>query len=158
MVHTLSLGGVLGGLWLLLSGHYDPLSLTFGIISVCAVLILVHRMEVVDRESVPLHLRLRGIRYWPWLAKEIIKANLDVAKVVLGRATRCSPTLLWLPSRQTTDLGQVIYANSITLTPGTVSVLVERDRILVHALTRDMADGLLSGEMDERVRQLEGPR
>jgi multicomponent Na+:H+ antiporter subunit E len=157
MVHALGLGVALGLLWLLLSGHYDPLMLGLGFLSVCGALVVARRMAVVDHESVPLRLRLRGLRYWPWLAKEIAKANLDVARIVLSRSGRGTPTMLWLNSTQRSDLGQVIYANSITLTPGTISVVVERDRILVHALTREMADGLESGDMHDRVLALEVP-
>jgi multicomponent Na+:H+ antiporter subunit E len=157
MVHAFSLGAALGILWLLLSGHYDPLMLGLGFLSICGALVVAHRMAVVDHESVPLQLRLRGLRYWPWLAKEIAKANWDVTRIVLSRSGRGTPTLLWLESAQRSDLGQVIYANSITLTPGTISVVVERDRILVHALTREMAAGLETGEMHDRVRALEVP-
>jgi multicomponent Na+:H+ antiporter subunit E len=155
MVHAFSLGAALAVLWLLLSGHYDPLMLGLGFLSVCGALVVARRMAVIDHESVPLQLRLRGLHYWPWLAKEIAKANLDVTRIVLSRSGRGTPTLLWLNSTQRSDLGQVIYANSITLTPGTVSVLVERERILVHALTREMADSLETGEMHDRVRALE---
>lgn len=155
MIHAISLAAALAALWLLLSGHYDPIMLSLGALSVGAALAMAQRMRVVDYESVPIHLRFRGFRYWPWLGLEIWKANLDVAKVVLGRRGRATPTLLWLPSALRSDLGQVIYANSITLTPGTISVLVEPHRILVHALTRDMADGLEGGDMHRRVRTLE---
>lgn len=155
MVHALSLSAALSALWLLLSGHYEPAYLALGLLSVCLALGLAYRMELVDRESVPIHLRLSGLGYWPWLAKEIAKANLDVTRVVFGPRARLSPTFLWLKTRQRSDLGQVIYANSITLTPGTVSVVVECERILVHALTRDAAAGLETGDMDLRVCRLE---
>lgn len=155
MLHALSLSAALCALWLLLSGHYEPVYLGLGVVSVCLALGLAYRMELVDHESVPVHLRLSGLGYWPWLAKEVAKANLDVTRVVLGPCVRMSPTLLWVKTRQPSDLGQVIYANSITLTPGTVSVVVECGRILVHSLTREGADGLETGDMDRRVRRLE---
>lgn len=155
MVHAFGLGGALALLWLLMSGHYGPLMLSLGFLSVCGAVWIAHRMEVVDHESVPIHLRLRGLLYWPWLAWEIAKANWDVTKVVLGRKGGWTPTLLWLQSRQRSDLAQVIYANSITLTPGTISVLVEPDRILVHALTRAGAEALETDDMHDRVRALD---
>jgi multicomponent Na+:H+ antiporter subunit E len=63
--------------------------------------------------------------------------------------------MVWVPATQRTDVGKVIYANSITLTPGTVSVEIENDRILVHAITREAAEGLESGDMDRRVDAIE---
>jgi multicomponent Na+:H+ antiporter subunit E len=88
--------------------------------------------------------------------KEIVVSNLAVAKVILSPSLPIHPRIVRVAGKQKTPIGQVIYANSITLTPGTVTLDVRDDKFLVHALTSDSAAGLLSGEMDERVARLEG--
>jgi multicomponent Na+:H+ antiporter subunit E len=92
----------------------------------------------------------------PWLLWEIAKANVDVARRVLSRRPAIAPSLLRVRAGQRGDLGRAIYANSITLTPGTVSIEVAGDEITVHALTAEAADGLRTGEMDRKVTDYEG--
>jgi multicomponent Na+:H+ antiporter subunit E len=156
VVHAISLGVVLAIVWLLLSGHFEPLVLTLGLASCVVVVAITRRMDLVDHEGHPIHLTRRATGYWLWLAWEVVKANIDVAKRVLAPNMNISPTMVRLTASQKTDLGLVIYANSITLTPGTVSVDVDPGEILVHALSRDAADDLKGGEMDRRVAQVEG--
>lgn len=156
MVHALTLGLGLSGLWLLLSGHYDPLLLSLGAASVVTVVLIAWRMDVVDHECVPLQLRLGYFGYLLWLGMEIIKANIEVTKVILNPSLPITPELFWIRASQKTDVGRVIHANSITLTPGTVSVEVEGGSILVHAITAELADGTRSGEMDRYVTRVEG--
>lgn len=156
MIHSISLGAVLFGVWLLLSGHYTPLLIAFGLVSCAIVVLVTSRMEVIDKEGHPIHLTWRALIYWPWLGWEIVKANWDVAKRVLSPGMAISPTMLRVDASQKSDLGLVIYANSITLTPGTISVEVGDGKILVHALTREGAEALLEGEMDRRVTRMVG--
>lgn len=147
---------VLYALWLLLSGHYEPWLLGLGAVSAVGVVLFGLRMDVVDHESYPLHLRLlRLVAYWGWLVKEIVKSNLAVTRVVLDPALPVSPTLIRLHPSQQSDLGRVIYANSITLTPGTVAMEVAEDAIEVHALTLEIAEDLAAGEMNRRVSRIE---
>jgi multicomponent Na+:H+ antiporter subunit E len=113
-------------------------------------------MEVVDHEGYPFQLSWRLVGYWPWLFKEIAKSAWDVSKIILNPRLPISPTLVRAPTSQKSTVGVVTYANSITLTPGTISVEVNKGEILVHALTRESADGLLEGEMDRRVTRFEG--
>ena len=156
MKYLISLGLVLFGVWLLWSGHYDPLPVVLGLISCAVVVMIVRRMNVVDHEGAPLELSLRPLRYLPWLLWEIVKANVDVARRILHPRLPIHPTLITVKAGQQRDLGRVIYANSITLTPGTVSVDLVGDEITVHALSRKAAAGVQSGEMDRRVTKLEG--
>jgi len=143
-------------LWLLSSGHYTTLIISFGVFSCALVLFLSLKMEIVDSEGVPIHLLGRGLIYAPWLIWQIFLSNIDVAKRVLRPKVDISPQLIEVETSQKTDLGRVIYANSITLTPGTVSIQVHDDRILVHAIGREVADDLQQGEMDRRVTKMEG--
>lgn len=154
--HALSLGIFLAALWMLLSGYFTPLLLFFGLVSVCLVVYLALRMDVVDHEGHPVHLKIRlTINYWLWLLKEIVISNIDVCWRILSPDMPISPVVIKIKSTQATGLGHVIYANSITLTPGTVSMNVDGDMIEVHALTAEGAANLEAGEMNRRVTLME---
>ncbi len=157
MKHSIALFVLLMSVWLLNSGHYTVLITSFGIASCLLVVWLSRRMGIVDDEGLPLQL-LPGLpRYLPWIAKEVVKSNLDTSRRILGLGwPDVSPRLFDAPTTQHSDLGRVIYANSITLTPGTVSIRVHGTKITVHAIAEEVADDLLEGEMDRRVTRLEG--
>ena len=154
-VRAVYLGLFLFGLWFLLSGSFAALLLVFGVASAVFVVAIALRMHIVDQETHPIHLHSKIIFYWIWLTWQIIRANIDVARRVLDPRLPISPNLLRVKVSQKTDLGLVSYANSITLTPGTVSVGVEEDSIIVHALTQEAAEELAAGEMDRRVTRIE---
>ncbi len=155
MPHTISLFVTLVAFWLINSGHNTLLILSLGLISIVLVLFIAHRMDVVDHEYQPLLIPLRIPGYHLWLSKEIILANISVVKHVwLGNET-ISPVLTTIKANQKSDMGKVIYANSITLTPGTVTVDVVGDQFTVHALLRQNIEDLQAGEMDRRVCRLE---
>ena len=156
MFRSISLGLVLFAVWLLLSGIFEPLLLVLGVGSCLAVVLIVRRMDVLDREGHPIHLGWRALAYWVWLAREIVTANFDVAKRILDPRLPIDPTIIRVKTSQGSELGQVIYANSITLTPGTVSMRVSEDSILVHALAAPSAAALETGDMDRRVTAMEG--
>ena len=127
-----------------------------GVISCLFSVYLSHRMGIVDEESVPKHLGLRPFtRYAPWLVKEIVKANVDVARRIVDPALPIQPTMVMVQASQQTEIGRVILANSITLTPGTVSVDLEDESLSVHALTAEYAAEDAAGDMDRRVFELE---
>jgi len=149
----------LGALWLLLSGYFDKgLLLFFGIVSVALSVWLAQRADVIDDEGVPSGLMPRIFGYWFWLAKEIGKSNIIVARQALALEPRLSPTLMRVSVKPYTNAGIATFANSITLTPGTVSVNLETDHILVHALTEDLADEAGIADMGTRVANLEPRR
>ena len=156
MARSIGLGIALFVLWLLLSGIYTPLLIILGICSSALVAWIAHRMNVTDHEGFPIHFTWKAITYWPWLFWEIIKANIAVSRVILKKEFSIQPTLLRIPANQKSELGQVTYANSITLTPGTVSIAVGEGMIDVHALTQEAADDLKTGRMNERACRLEG--
>ena len=93
--------------------------------------------------------------YWPWLAVEIAKSAWAVTKVVLSPSLPISPTMTVVTAGQKTGPGIATYANSITLTPGTITVGVDGNRLTVHALVKEGADDLEAGGMDARVTQFE---
>ncbi len=156
MRHLLSLSGLLAVVWWLLSGTPQPLLLGLGAVACAIVVYIAHRMDVIDHEGHPIHLHpVRLVRYWMWLLVEIVKSNWDVARCLLDPKLPISPTLFSVPADQLSDLGKVIYANSITLTPGTVSINLEAHHIDVHALTKSGAAALQQGAMHEKVLALE---
>jgi multicomponent Na+:H+ antiporter subunit E len=142
--------------WLLLSGIYTPFLVATGLAASVAVAALAWRMEVADREGHPIHLTFRAATYWPWLVAEIVRSGWQVARIILSPRLPISPTLARFRPSQASVVGLVTHANSITLTPGTLTVAADRDEFLVHALTRDGAAGLAGSEMDRRVARLEG--
>lgn len=157
MLRAISLGLVLAGTWLLLSGFYDnALILGLGVFSVVAVVFVSRRMNLIDKEGTPIHLSVRLPIYGPWLLWEILKSSVDVARRAFALKPEIDPILIRLPTRLRSDLSRVIYANSITLTPGTVTVSVEPDTLFVHALTREGAAGLEEGDMERRVAAYAG--
>ena len=156
MIRVLGLFVSILSLWWLLSGYSHPLILAFGLVSAVLTIWLARRMLLTDYEGVPLHLLGRGMLYWPWLLREVWRANIAVARIILSPSLPISPTLFRVPAGQKTALGRVLYGNSITLTPGTVTLQVEKDFLEVHALTRDAAADLQTDEMGGRVRRFEG--
>lgn len=155
MIRAFGLGVMLFGVWLLLSGIYTPLLLGFGVGSSILVVMIALRMDVVDHEGVPLYLGPRVLAYIPWLLFEILRANIIVARIILHPSLPISPIMVHFRASQRTDLGRVIYANSITLTPGTITTGVDGPELEIHALTRADIDGREEDEMDRRVTRLE---
>ena len=153
--HALSLGLVLFVLWGLLSGHTEGWLLALGLASCALVVFIGWRMDVVDHEGHPIHLSWRVLQYWPWLFWEIVKANWDVTKAILKPRMNISPTVIHIDGGQKSEIGDVIYGNSITLTPGTVTIQLENGQLTVHALNREAAEALLTGDMGRRVYAIE---
>jgi len=130
---------VMGATWLVLSGYFTPMLLTLGAISIAIVLWMSVRMKILDRETAPYLSLIPTLSYFCWLFAEIVKANVQVVKAVLSSELEVSPTMTKIPYANDVDIAQTMFANSITLTPGTVSVNMDEDHILVHALLSDMS-------------------
>ena len=157
MIYVLSTAIVLLLFWLVMSGIYTTFLITAGVIfSVLVALFCAKRLGVVDREGHPIHLVVSAITYWPWLVWQIILSAWTVSRIILSPSLPISPTLVRVKAPQKTDVGKVMYANSITLTPGTISADLDGDEILVHALTKDGAADLVEGAMGRRVARFEG--
>ncbi|MFQ5842946.1 MAG: Na+/H+ antiporter subunit E, partial [Thermodesulfobacteriota bacterium] len=151
------------GFWLLLSGQTDWADsgdrylMACGVFSCALVTYLAIRKEILDEEGHPIHLASRFLAYIPWLLWQIVLANLDVAYRVWHPRRKISPRLIRVPFRTQADIVTVTYANSITLTPGTITISVDQEKreLLVHTLSEEAARWLLSGQMHERVMKLE---
>jgi multicomponent Na+:H+ antiporter subunit E len=142
--------------WLLLSGIYTPFLVLAGLGVSVAVAALAWRMGASDPEGHPVHFTPAVLTYWPWLIKEIAVSGWQVTCIILHPKLPVSPALVRFKPSQRSAVGLVTHANSITLTPGTITVEANHDSFLVHALTRSGAEGLDGSEMDRRVARLEG--
>ena len=147
---------ILAAFWWLWSGHTEPVVLTLGLASCALVTWLARRMDAIDGGEPPYSFGVRPVGYLVYLLFEVVKSNLHVARVILDPRLPVSPRLVRVEATQKTDLGRVVFANSITLTPGTLTLDLRDGEVLVHALTQEAAEGLLDGTMDERVSSLEG--
>lgn len=156
MLRALGLGATLFAFWLALSGHYTPMLLGFGVGSCVLVVYLSHRMDVIDEEGVPLQSALRMMMYLPWLLKEVLVANIEVARVILSPTLKISPRMVLFHGSQKTDLGRAIYASSITLTPGTITTGVNGNEFEIHALRAADLETDEEQAMDMRCSRVEG--
>ena len=139
--------------WLLWSGIYTPLLLGLGALSCVLSLYLAHRVGFFD-EAFSLHVIPRLPRYWGWLLLEITKSSFDVACIILRRQPPISPTVVEFEAAPPGPVGQAILGNSITLTPGTLTLDIYESRLRVHCLTQAGAEALLSGEFNSRAAAL----
>ena len=147
---------VLVGVWVLLSGIIEPLILGFGLASSLAVAWIKLRADRRDGDPVPFALHIgRLLGYLLWLSWEIVKSNVDVARRILSPSLPIAPAVRWLPASQRSELTRVMYADSITLTPGTLSIDLTDEAVEVHALNESSLDELERGEMDARVCRLD---
>jgi multicomponent Na+:H+ antiporter subunit E len=149
------LGGVLFGFWLLLSGHYTPLLIGLGVASTALVVYLTMRMGLADEEGAPFHLAGRFGLYVPWLMKEIFVSNVAVARIILDPKLPIDPALGRFRASQETELGRMIHAQSITLTPGTITTGMSGKDFELHALVAAELTGREEAEMDRRCTLLE---
>ncbi|MFO7767941.1 MAG: Na+/H+ antiporter subunit E [bacterium] len=147
------------GLWLLFSGHYDLFHISLGIVSVLLILALNRNLNRVRLYPGDVHRDLRPFRvflYAFWLLKEIVLAALQVARIVLDPKLPVDPSLLEFHAELPNAGSQTILANSITLTPGTLTVDISEGAFLVHAFTDLSSTGLVEGVMPARVAALYG--
>lgn len=144
--------------WLLLSGNYKAWLVISGAVASLLVVRFSVAKGLIDAEGFPIDRLRPALSYWPWLIGEIVKSALNVSKIILDPKLQISPKMVAVDALQTTPVGLVTYANSITLTPGTISVEVGENarRIWVHAITKENAAGFTDDEMNRRVAEMDG--
>ncbi|MQA97446.1 MAG: cation transporter [Streptosporangiales bacterium] len=140
--------------WLLLSGRYEPLTLALGTLSVAAVCWLTWRAGLAH-QSLRLAFVLRLPRYFLWLSGQVLVSAYGVARKVWSPRLVLRPVVESTPAADLPELSQVVYANSITLTPGTLSLDVDEDAIKVHSLEQAGVEELRQGRMLSRARRTE---
>jgi len=153
--HLVSTSLLLVVTWLLWSGHSEPLMLILGAASVVTVLAICWRMGTLDEEGSLSSISWRLLTYLPWLTLKILIANWNVARRILRGSGSIQPQLITTEARQVSEIGLVIYANSVTLTPGTITVDIQGRGLLIHALSDAAAAGIAEGAINRRVAFLE---
>lgn len=154
LVRMALLFALLAAAWLLWSGLYKPLLLLLGAGSCLLTVYISRRMGYFETDVFALRFGPRLFAYWLWLAKEVVKSSLDVARIVLDPRLPISPEVVTVEASSKHPVDQVLLANSITLTPGTLALDVHNGQIIVHTLTRAGADELRKGEMNRRIASL----
>jgi len=137
MTYLPGLALALAAFWFALSQQTAPFFLALGGLSVLLTLWLVGRLRILDRDASPYHRIAQLLFYLLWLIGQIVRANLSVIARVLGG--RIDPAIVRIRTNARTDLGRALFANAITLTPGTVTVDINGERVVVHALVAKSA-------------------
>ena len=143
---------ILFGFWVLLSGKYDFFHLTLGVICSLLVAFLNHDLLFANaRVGDAKVIFQRFIAYIPWLLYQIVSSNIHVALVALSKNKPIDPRIIRFKTKLESDISWVTLANSITLTPGTITMDIKDGEFFVHALDKKVADDLHAGEMEDRV-------
>jgi len=153
-VRILILAVLLIAAWVLWSGYLKPLLLGLGALSCLLTVWIVRRMGYFDDENFAFHYDWRLLGFWAWLGREVVVSSIEVARVVLRRRLVVEPKVVNIDGSGLGPVDLALLGNSITLTPGTLTLDVHEDRLLVHALTADGAAALERGEMQRRVAAL----
>ena len=140
-------------LWLVLSGYLKTLLLFFGLVSVLFVICMSYRANALEEDSLPIKLILKLPFYWLWLFKEIFKSGIITTALIWNG--KFAPKLFRIKASQKSTTGIANYANAITLTPGTVTIEVEKKTLLVHALNKKLSEDLQSEDMDKVITGLD---
>ena len=144
--------------WLLLSGKFTPLFLLMGVISSLLTAYAYHHFFLGNACQIGIKMTWRRFRrfllYLPWLLYQILMANIHIAYLILHPRMPIDPVLIKFKSKLDQDLAYVVFANSITLTPGTITAECQDGEYLIHALDRFSAEGLLAGEMENKVAKI----
>ena len=142
--------------WLLWSGIYKPLLLALGAASCWLAFVLSRRMGYFDEDLFALRFSRRLLLYWIWLIREILRSSIAVAWAILDPKLPISPCTMKIKATSDHPFDQVMLGNSITLTPGTLTLEVVDGRLLVHALTEEGAAEVVGGTMKQRIAALRG--
>jgi multicomponent Na+:H+ antiporter subunit E len=142
------------GAWMLWSDLFTPLLLWLGAASCMLAVYLAKRMGYFDNEVFALRFGPSLFGYWAWLAKQVVRSSIEVARIVIDPRLPISPQVFEIKATATHPVDLAMLANSITLTPGTLALDVHDGVILVHSLTKSGADEIITGEMDRRVAAL----
>ncbi len=155
-MHLIKWAVLLSIFWLLLSGFIEPLLLSFGVLSVAIVILVLKRMDDIDKEQQQISVSVRLIRYLPWLIGQIMSSSIQVTKLIWSKPTTVSPTLTKIDVTGVPTNCCVLYANSITLTPGTLTIDLNDNEVSVHALQKLSIDKLKQGDIEKKITSIWG--
>lgn len=141
--------------WLLWSGIYKPVVLGLGAFSCVLTLFLARRMGFFAQSSELMGMIQRLPGYWLLLLKDIIESSWKLTKIVLAPKLNIQPTIIELDGSTLGDMGQTILGNSITLSPGTITLDIDEGHLLVHCISRQDAIALQQSDIIHRIKSLE---
>lgn len=146
------------GFWLLLNGRWTTEIAVVGV--VLSALLYLFAWKFMDygpkKEWAVARRLFRIIGYFFYLVGEIFRSAAQTIHYIWSPRDQVVPTLTSFRTRLRTDAGKVVLANSITMTPGTITVSIQEDKLLVHCLDETFAEGLEGSEMERRVMRVEG--
>lgn len=154
MAEKLLLLAALAAAWLLWSGLYKPLLLGLGVFSCLLTVYLAYRMGSFRHRAYTLGYGVSLVAYWGWLFGQMVLSSLQVARIILTPRLPIDPCVVEIRATADHPVDQAILGNSITITPGTLTLDVHEGTLKVHSLTRAGAEAVLAGEMDRRVAAL----
>jgi multicomponent Na+:H+ antiporter subunit E len=138
---------LLAAFWVVLSGHFDPLLLTLGAVSITVVCAMAWRADLYLHRDLTVRFALRLPWFLLWLGGQVLVSSLTVVRQVWSPRLGLRPVVGSTPAQDLPELSQVTYANAITLTPGTLSLDISDKRIQVHSLDSTGVDELRKGAM-----------
>ena len=142
--------------WLILSGITSIGMITLGLLSSLFIIFAINKMDIIDHETSLLNFRpLKLLIYFFWLIKEMILANILVCYYIISPKVKTKPSIIKLKASQKSTVGKVLYANSITFTPGTVTIDIDQDNLTVHVLSETFKNSILKNTMDAKVKSTE---
>jgi multicomponent Na+:H+ antiporter subunit E len=134
--------------WLVFSGQYDLSHVVLGFILSCGVAWLNTGYPHSPFHQFPLG---RLVLYFPWLFLRVVASSLHLTKLILNPSLRIEPKLITYKSRLNHQAAVVMLGNSITLTPGTITVEIEGNQLIVHAIDEASGEDLTSGRMESKI-------
>ncbi len=150
---------ILFGTWMVFSGLFDAFHLTLGAISCLVVTLISSSFFFEDREAgvgqrLQQILRIPG--YLLWLLYQIALSNLHILKLALtpGDLKGLDPSLVRVKTKLKTDFGKYALANSITLTPGTITIELDEDELLIHSISEHTKSGVEDDSMEQKISKV----
>lgn len=145
-------------IWIIFNERFNLEILLFGLVISAAVFAFVcNFMDYSIKKELQFYRKIPGmLRYVFVLLKEILMANLNVCRLILSEEEEIDPALVEFRTDMETPAGRAFYANAITLTPGTITVMLEDDTYVVHCLDESLAQGLSDAKLERMLHELEG--
>ncbi len=158
-MYRLSIFLLLCGIWIVFSGQFDAFHLTLGVLSSAFITAISSSFLFVDRSKgfgVRFQEVIRLPGYLLWMLYQILLSNIHILKLALtpGDLPEVEPSLVRIKTNLKTDFGKWMLANSITLTPGTITISIEGDELLIHSISKVTTAGVLDGTMERKIARI----
>lgn len=158
-MYRLSIFLLLCGIWIVFSGQFDAFHLTLGVLSSAFITAISSSFLFVDRSKgfgVRFQEVIRLPGYLLWMLYQIFLSNIHILKLALtpGDLPQVEPSLVRIKTNLKTDFGKWMLANSITLTPGTITISIEGDELLIHSISKISTSAVLDNTMERKIARI----